>query len=78
MAHVASGIVSCYYEHGFGGPWDVAAGLVLVNEAGGVAKTASDGSDFILSFGRGSICTGNEKVVDDVIRVAGKPKVDFT
>lgn len=77
MAHVASGIVSCYYEHGFGGPWDVAAGLVLVHEAGGVAKTASDGSDFILSFGRGSICTGNAKVVDDVIRVAGKPKVDF-
>mmetsp|Transcript_18504 Transcript_18504/g.53103 ORF Transcript_18504/g.53103 Transcript_18504/m.53103 type:complete len:287 (+) Transcript_18504:148-1008(+) len=77
MAHVASGIVSCYYEHGFGGPWDVSAGLVLVQEAGGVAKSASDGSTFILSFGRGSICTGNEKVVDDVIRVAGKPKVDF-
>mmetsp|Transcript_35196 Transcript_35196/g.71254 ORF Transcript_35196/g.71254 Transcript_35196/m.71254 type:complete len:111 (-) Transcript_35196:2909-3241(-) len=59
MAHVASGIVSSYYEHGYGGPWDVCAGLVLVHEAGGVAKTASDGSEFVLTYGRGSICCGN-------------------
>jgi inositol-phosphate phosphatase/L-galactose 1-phosphate phosphatase len=77
MAHVASGIVSCYYEHGYGGPWDVCAGLVLVQEAGGVARNARDGAEFVLSFGRGSICAGNGKVVDDVIKVAGKPKVDF-
>ena len=77
MAHVASGVVSCYYEHGYGGPWDVCAGLVLVKEAGGTAKNATDGSDFVLSFGRGSICTGNANVVDDVIKVAGKPTVDF-
>lgn len=78
MAHVASGIVSSYYEHGYGGPWDVCAGLVLVQEAGGVAKTASDGSDFVLSYGRGSICCGNLQVVDSIIRVAGTPKVQFT
>jgi len=78
MAHVASGIVSSYYEHGYGGPWDVCAGLVLVHEAGGVAKTASDGSEFVLTYGRGSICCGNAQVVDDVMKVAGTPKVNFT
>lgn len=78
MAHVASGQVSCYYEHGYGGPWDVAAGLILVKEAGGVARNGSDGSDFVLSFGRGSICCGNSKVVEDVLKEAGWPKVKFT
>jgi inositol-phosphate phosphatase/L-galactose 1-phosphate phosphatase len=36
FAHVASGVVDAYLEDGFGGPWDVCAGIVLVKEAGGV------------------------------------------
>lgn len=32
MCHVACGKLDCYFEDGYGGPWDVAAGLVIVRE----------------------------------------------
>jgi len=35
MVHVARGVVDAYIEDGFGGPWDVCAGIVIVKEAGG-------------------------------------------
>ena len=76
MAHVATGQVSCYYEHGFGGPWDVCAGIVLVKEAGGVVLDARhvDGVDLKMNFGKGSVCAGSRKVCEDVLRVAGEPQ----
>lgn len=78
LAHVASGQVSCYYEHGYGGPWDVCAGMVLVKEAGGVVWDARDeGVDLKMRFGKGSVCAGCKKVVEDVMRVAGKPAFTF-
>ena len=79
LAHVASGQVSCYYEHGYGGPWDVCAGMVLVREAGGVVWDAREsGNDLQMHFGKGSVCAGGKKVVEDVLRVAGKPTFTFT
>jgi inositol-phosphate phosphatase/L-galactose 1-phosphate phosphatase len=74
LAHVASGQVSCYYEHGYGGPWDVAAGIVLVREAGGVVWDARHGEDLKMRFGKGSVCAGSKQVVEDVLQIAGKPK----
>merc|ERR1712087_578987 len=38
MMHVACGRLDSYFEDGFGGPWDVAAGAVIVEEAGGVCR----------------------------------------
>jgi inositol-phosphate phosphatase/L-galactose 1-phosphate phosphatase len=74
LAHVASGQVSCYYEHGYGGPWDVAAGIVLVREAGGVVWDARESEqDLTMRFGKGSVCAGSRRVVEDVLRIAGKP-----
>ena len=83
LAHVASGQVSCYYEHGYGGPWDVCAGMVLVREAGGVVYDAREvssggGKDLQMTFGKGSVCAGGKKVVEDVLRVAGKPTFTFS
>lgn len=79
LAHVASGQVSCYYEHGYGGPWDVCAGIVLVKEAGGVVWDArEEGTDLQMRFGKGSVCAGGKKVVEDVLRVAGKPMITFS
>eukprot|EP00804_Cyclotella_cryptica_P030333 CCRYP_011876-RA/>CCRYP_011876-RA protein AED:0.22 eAED:0.22 QI:366/1/1/1/0.5/0.33/3/148/213 len=78
LAHVASGQVSCYFEHGFGGPWDVAAGTVLVREAGGVVWDArGDCDDLKMTFGKGSVCAGSRQVVEDVLKIAGKPKFDL-
>mmetsp|Transcript_7417 Transcript_7417/g.16036 ORF Transcript_7417/g.16036 Transcript_7417/m.16036 type:complete len:305 (-) Transcript_7417:323-1237(-) len=78
MAHVASGKVSCFYEHGFGGPWDICAGTILVREAGGVVVDAQNGADLKLDYGKGSVCSGNVNVVKEVIRVAEFPKVDIS
>ncbi|KAL7537543.1 hypothetical protein ACHAXR_007898 [Thalassiosira sp. AJA248-18] len=79
LAHVASGQVSCYYEHGYGGPWDVCAGMVLVREAGGVVWDArEEGVDLTMQFGKGSVCAGGKKVVEDVLRTAGKPTFTFS
>ncbi|CAA2980393.1 L-galactose-1-phosphate phosphatase [Olea europaea subsp. europaea] len=36
LCGVACGRLDLFYELGFGGPWDIAAGAVIVNEAGGV------------------------------------------
>jgi 3'-phosphoadenosine 5'-phosphosulfate (PAPS) 3'-phosphatase len=44
------GGVAC--QDGYGGPWDVAAGKVLVEEAGGVVRHI-DGSQFVLRPGKG-------------------------
>ncbi|CAN0890856.1 Stromal 70 kDa heat shock-related protein, chloroplastic [Linum grandiflorum] len=35
LCGVASGRLDLFYETGYGGPWDVAAGVLLVEEAGG-------------------------------------------
>ena len=80
LAHVASGQVSCYYEHGYGGPWDVCAGMVLVREAGGVVWDAREegGVDLQMRFGKGSVCAGGKEVVQDALRCAGKPAFTFS
>lgn len=36
LCGVACGRLDLFYELGFGGPWDVAGGAVIVKEAGGV------------------------------------------
>jgi len=82
MAHVAAGRVSAFYEHGYGGPWDVAAGLVLVKEAGGcVLEAAADVDappDHRLVIGKGSICAaGTFELAKGIIQTAGIPSVKF-
>lgn len=56
LAYVAAGRFDAYWERGVKS-WDVAAGIVLVREAGGFVSDA-DGGDKALT-GR-SICAGNE------------------
>jgi myo-inositol-1(or 4)-monophosphatase len=50
LAYVACGRLDGYWERGLS-PWDLAAGVVIVREAGGLV-TAYDRSDFILTSGR--------------------------
>lgn len=47
LAHVAAGVLDGFWAHEIH-PWDVAAGVLLVREAGGVV-TAVDGSPFQLA-----------------------------
>jgi len=50
LAHVACGRVDGYWERGIA-PWDIAAGVVLLEEAGGKV-TAYDGSPLSIKSGR--------------------------
>lgn len=72
LAHVASGKLDCYFdEDGFGGPWDVAAGIVLVKEAGGELR-AIDGGGFVFETGRGNLVCGNKAIVEEVVECVKK------
>jgi myo-inositol-1(or 4)-monophosphatase len=57
LAHVACGRLDGYWERGLS-PWDIAAGVVLVEEAGGLVS-AYDRSPFIISSGRILATNGN-------------------
>jgi myo-inositol-1(or 4)-monophosphatase len=56
LCFVASGRYDAYWERDLQ-PWDIAAGLLIVKEAGGFV-TDADGSPDMLA--KGSICAGNE------------------
>ncbi|KAK6133206.1 hypothetical protein DH2020_033042 [Rehmannia glutinosa] len=51
LCGIACGRIDMFYEHGFGGPWDVAAGTVIVHEAGGLVFDLS-GKDFDITSHR--------------------------
>ena len=68
MMDVACGRLDAYFEDGFGGPWDVAAGVVIVEEAGGVCRMVL-GEPFSLRAGKGQVLCGNPQVVEDVARI---------
>jgi myo-inositol-1(or 4)-monophosphatase len=58
LAWVASGRYDGYWENGVS-PWDTAAGIVLVREAGGMVSDAAGGSGM---FATKSVVAGNEFV----------------
>lgn len=55
LAWVASGRLDAYVEHGLQ-PWDIAAGILLIREAGGVSTDAAGGEKMLDS---GSIVAAN-------------------
>lgn len=65
LAHTAAGIFDAFFEFCLS-PWDIAAGALLVREAGGVV-TNLDGCDDILS--NGSIVAGNPGVHEQLLSV---------
>lgn len=56
LAYVAAGRLDAFWERALS-PWDIAAGIVLIREAGGFVSDAQ-GGDCMLE--EGSICAGNE------------------
>jgi myo-inositol-1(or 4)-monophosphatase len=58
LAYVAAGRCDGFYEHGLS-PWDMAAGILLVREAGGFTTNADGGKDI---YNTGSIAAGNEHI----------------
>jgi myo-inositol-1(or 4)-monophosphatase len=65
LAWIAAGRIDAYWERNLS-PWDMAAGVVVVREAGGFV-TDLDGGDAM--FAKGHIAAGNEAVHGDLLRV---------
>ena len=64
LAYVAAGRVDGYWERGIK-PWDIAAGELLVREAGGLVTDFSGGNDPMHS---GEIVAGSPKVVQALVK----------
>jgi len=58
LAFVAAGRFDAFWERDLK-PWDLAAGLLLVAEAGGVVRDA-DGGEAVLETG--SVCAGAQEI----------------
>jgi myo-inositol-1(or 4)-monophosphatase len=69
LAYVAAGRMDGFWEHGLS-TWDVAAGILLVREAGGFATDEKGKQDF---FESGSIVTGNEAIHKALLKTLRKP-----
>jgi myo-inositol-1(or 4)-monophosphatase len=65
LAWVAAGRLDGYWERDIK-PWDMAAGLILVREAGGFVSDCDGGNDM---FAKGHIVAGNEAIQQEVLRV---------
>lgn len=66
LAYVASGRLDLYFHH-MVSPWDTAAGILLVREAGGTVKDRNGTQGRPESQ---SIVAGNAAIVDDFLKIA--------
>jgi myo-inositol-1(or 4)-monophosphatase len=64
LAYVAAGRLDGFWEFGLN-PWDMAAGVMLIQEAGGLVGDFRGGSEFMDS---GNILTANPKVFREMLR----------
>jgi myo-inositol-1(or 4)-monophosphatase len=58
LAWTAAGRFDAYWEHDIS-PWDMAAGIILIREAGGFVSDLDNGQDM---FSSGGICGGNQAI----------------
>ena len=65
MAFVAAGRFECYWEDGIK-PWDIAAGMILVKEAGGRICTINGDEDPFTVLNDGSIIATNDRLFNTV------------
>lgn len=64
MAYVAAGRWDAYWERALNA-WDMAPGVILVREAGGVATSVTGGA---LDVHGGNVCVSNGAIQEDLIR----------
>ena len=65
LAWVASGRFDAFWERDLSA-WDMAAGIVMVREAGGIVTDLSDGDKML---DKGSVIAGNEIIRSDLMRL---------
>jgi len=70
LAYVACGRLDGYFEIGLA-PWDMAAGILLVRESGGIIVDYRGGENY---FSSGEIVTANPRLVKHLIRIIASVK----
>ena len=65
LAWIAAGRLDAYWERDLS-PWDIAAGIILVREAGGFVSDI-DGKDAMLT--KGSVVAGNDTMHRELLRL---------
>ena len=65
LAYVAAGRYDGFWEYGLS-PWDLAAGILLIREAGGRLSDFQGGEDY---YQKGQIVAGNPKVFKELVKV---------
>ena len=71
LAYVAAGMVDGFWEFGLK-PWDIAAGVLLIKEAGGMI-TDSHGKQNM--FESGDIVVGNHKILSQLMQIISKHNI---
>ncbi|CDN49207.1 inositol monophosphatase family protein [Neorhizobium galegae] len=69
LAYVAAGRLDGFWETELS-PWDMAAGLILIREAGGFVSDMKGATDI---FGSGNVVAGNELIQKALIDVVNRP-----
>ncbi|WP_011582498.1 MULTISPECIES: inositol monophosphatase family protein [Chelativorans] len=69
LAYVAAGRMDGFWEEALSS-WDMAAGILMVREAGGFATDRNGGQDM---FGTGSVVAGNELIHRSLLKALQKP-----
>lgn len=69
LAYVAAGRYDGYWERGIQ-PWDIAAGLILVKEAGGFIGPVREDRDI---FGSGSVIAANGALFEPLCKIIRQP-----
>ncbi|MBL8491216.1 MAG: inositol monophosphatase [Rhodocyclaceae bacterium] len=70
LAYVAAGRLDGFWEFGLS-PWDMAAGTLLISEAGGLVGDLTGEADFLAT---GNIVAGSPKVFSQLLQVIGPLK----
>jgi myo-inositol-1(or 4)-monophosphatase len=70
IAYVACGRLDIYWERGLNS-WDMAAGLLMVREAGGFVSDADGGGD---PLAKGSVACGNESLHRELLKLLKEAK----
>ncbi|MGB8819523.1 MAG: inositol monophosphatase family protein [Rhizobiaceae bacterium] len=69
LAYVAAGRFDGFWEEGLSA-WDMAAGIIMIREAGGFVSDISGGQKML---DNGSICAGNEHIHKSLLKTLAKP-----
>ena len=69
LAYVAAGRLDGFWEEPLK-PWDIAAGILMIREAGGFVSDKSGGGDMLEN---GSIVAGNEAIHKALLKTIAKP-----